>query len=659
MLGSPALQLVLNSSWDMLLRNVATPLGGLLAFYPSSSFAQNTPCQTTTVQASTPSDTNVALRSYSYCGGNLDVSVYIANVNYNKVVTLYYTDSQGVSTPLTSVALGYNSSIPDTNYEFWSANTPVYLDGITQLLNLTYQAKDIGQTYVQQLQLSVKASGNAPPAPAAIPAPYANPSGFSDDITAWLAPKSGSQADFSKTRMFLNINPDIDGAAKGTVVAARSGPSYEQQLPDYEYDWVRDSSLTMDVVRALYSASTVDSFTRKYKDAMFHYAEGRAVEQNDPSLTFAGLGEPKFYLNNTAFTGPWGRPQNDGPATAAITLIEFAYDYMKKGGSLSSVRQRIWDSNANPKVAPVLKDLLFVASNWSSPSFDLWEEEESAHFYTRLVQRRALVMGARFATLLGDATTSSKLSSAATQLTATLDQFWSPNRKLILYEYGPVLAGKNSFIDIAVILGVIHGYAGDGVYSYTNDRVLASALKISTSFLDVYGIAKTTKDSKGLPIGIPIGRYPEDVYNGVGTSPNGGNPWYLTTATMAQYLYSAASEYQTAGTLTVNNVTASFFAYYAPKSGLKIGKAYSSNTKEFASVIASLKGWGDAYIRRIKYHTPAGGNLAEEFNRNDGHAQGAADLTWSYASLLTAAFARAALSGDASYTQKIAALAYE
>jgi hypothetical protein len=57
---------------------------------------------------------------------------------------------------------------------------------------------------------------------------------------------------------------------------------------------------------------------------------------------------------------------------------------------------------------------------------------------------------------------------------------------------------------------------------------------------------------------------------------------------MAQYLYSVASEYQTAGSLTVNNITAPFFAYYAPQASLK-SKTYSSNTKEFASVIASLK----------------------------------------------------------------------
>ena len=40
---------------------------------------------------------------------------------------------------------------------------------------------------------------------------------------------------------------------------------------------------------------------------------------------------------------------------------------------------------------------------------------------------------------------------------ATLSQFWDPNREILLYEYGPVLHDKSSYIDIAVVLGVIHG----------------------------------------------------------------------------------------------------------------------------------------------------------------------------------------------------------
>lgn len=36
-----------------------------------------------------------------------------------------------------------------------------------------------------------------------------------------------------------------------------------------------------------------------------------------------GLGEPKFNVDETAFTGSWGRPQRDGPALRATALIDF------------------------------------------------------------------------------------------------------------------------------------------------------------------------------------------------------------------------------------------------------------------------------------------------------------------------------------------------
>jgi len=159
-----------------------------------------------------------------------------------------------------------------------------------------------------------------------------------------------------------------------------------------------------------------------------------------------------------------------------------------------------------------MKDLLFVANNWTAPSFDLWEEEEADHFYTRMVQRRALVLGAAFATKMGDSATASKLTAQIPAITASLSQFWDQGRNLLLYEYGPVLRGKASYKDISVVLGVIHGYAGDGVYGYTNDEVLATAYQIATSFLPIYPVAKITKDSAGLPLGIPIGCVSFSVY---------------------------------------------------------------------------------------------------------------------------------------------------
>lgn len=200
--------------------------------FPSKAYAQNTTCQTVTEQSSVPanSSTEVALQSYSYCGGSLDLSVYVANLDYDKIVTLYYTNKQNLSTALSSISLSYQSSVSGTNYELWGADTPVYIDGITELLSLTYQATDIGETYSQQLNLVVTASGAAIPSASSAPKPYASPSGLSQDITTWLEAKNGSQTSISKNRLFLNINPDIEGAVNGTVVAARSGPSYSNTV---------------------------------------------------------------------------------------------------------------------------------------------------------------------------------------------------------------------------------------------------------------------------------------------------------------------------------------------------------------------------------------------------------------------------------------------
>ena len=82
------------------------------------------------------------------------------------------------------------------------------------------------------------------------------------------------------------------------MVAARSGPSYPQKIPDYEYNWVRDESLTMDVVRMLYAAASKKKSRAQYEKILFQYAAARATEQIEPNLQ-TGLGEPKFYLNNT------------------------------------------------------------------------------------------------------------------------------------------------------------------------------------------------------------------------------------------------------------------------------------------------------------------------------------------------------------------------
>ena len=123
---------------------------------------------------------------------------------------------------------------------------------------------------------------------------------------------------------------------------------------------------------------------------------------------------------------------------------------------------------------------------------------------------------------------------------------------------------------------------------------------------------------------------------------------------MAEHFYRAISEYRTAGSITVTNTSLPFFEYYASSAKVSSASTYKASSTQFKSVISSMEGWADAFIRRIKYHAPAGGHLPEEFNRNTGFAQGAADLTWSYASLLTAAFARAQVIGNKGYVTELA-----
>jgi glucoamylase len=79
--------------------------------------------------------------------------------------------------------------------------------------------------------------------------------------------------------------------------------------PDYLYTWVRDSSLVFKVI--------VDQFTlgedTSLRDQIdnFFAAEAALQQVSNPSgtVTTGGLGEPKFNIDGTAFTGAWGRPQ--------------------------------------------------------------------------------------------------------------------------------------------------------------------------------------------------------------------------------------------------------------------------------------------------------------------------------------------------------------
>lgn len=374
--------------------------------------------------------------------------------------------------------------------------------------------------------------------------------------------------------LFNNISPK-DGNP-GAVVASPS-----RNNPNYYFHWVRDAALVTHVIVQLYQNTKEHS----YYDMILNYISFSRSNQLTPNRS-GGLGEPKFNVDGSAFNGDWGRPQNDGPALRAITLIHFAKELLSEGKE-EFVRALLYD-NGLPAQTVIKTDLEFVSHHWKEASFDLWEEVLGDHFYTRMVQRRALLDGAELARMLGDHGAADWYEKQGLALEESLFSFWDKNRKILVTTLNQSggLQGKTSDLDVAVILGVLHGYRGDGFLSPTDDRVLATAATLESAFKTLYSINGQSN------LGTAIGRYPEDHYDGYTTSSQ-GNPWVLATAALAEFYYKAGD----------------------PKKG-------------------------DAFLKRLQYHSNPDGSLSEQMNRDSGFMQGAGDLTWSYASFLTALFAK-------------------
>lgn len=90
---------------------------------------------------------------------------------------------------------------------------------------------------------------------------------------------------------------------------------------DY-YTWTRDSALTMKVLIDQFKNGDTALLTviEEYISAQAYI---QTVSNPSGSLSSGGLGEPKFNVDESAYTGAWGRPQRDGPALRATALISF------------------------------------------------------------------------------------------------------------------------------------------------------------------------------------------------------------------------------------------------------------------------------------------------------------------------------------------------
>ena len=80
-----------------------------------------------------------------------------------------------------------------------------------------------------------------------------------------------------------------------------------------------------------------------------------------------------------------------------------------------------------------------------------------------------------------------------------------------------------------------------------------------------------------------------------------------------------------------------FFRQFIPS--LSTG-SYAASTSTYSTLTTSIKNFADGFVLINAKYTPSDGGLAEQYTRAGGSPLSARDLTWSYASALSAFAAR-------------------
>jgi glucoamylase len=417
------------------------------------------------------------------------------------------------------------------------------------------------------------------------------------------------QSEVSIAGVLANIGPDgseARGVPAGIVVASPS-----RSDPDYWYTWTRDAALTYKALVERFIAGD-SSLQGKLDDYVSAQAKLQTVSNPSGSPDAGGLGEPKFNVDMTAFTGPWGRPQRDGPPLRATALILYANWLVANGGK---------DKAANNVWPVIAKDLSYTVRYWNQTGFDLWEEVNGSSFFTLSASHRALVEGAALAKTLGK--TCSGCAEAAPQVLCFVQSFWVNG---YIDSNINVNDGRKG-LDANSLLSSLHTFdpaakCTDSTFQPCSSRALANHKAVVDSFRAGYSINRGIGQGRAPA----VGRYIEDVYYN-------GNPWYLATLAAAEQLYSALYQWDRIGSITVNSVSLPFFKDLVPSTATG---TYAKGSATYNSITAAVRTYADDFVAVVQKYTPADGSLAEQFNRNTGAPLSARDLTWSYAAFLTA-----------------------
>jgi len=244
-----------------------------------------------------------------------------------------------------------------------------------------------------------------------------------------------------------------------------------------------------------------------------------------------------------------------------------------------------------------------------------------------------------------------------------MHRFWSPDKGHLV----ATLDFPRTGLDCALLLGSLHGHPSltsahsiedqiPNIYPPHSDELLLSLVHMLDDQRYRFpinsepGWQDSWYEDQNPLTGIGIGRYPEDAYDGYGTSPGGGNPWFLCTSSVAEVLYRTSSHIQQTSELTITERGLPFWGALLNSTVSdamwnldSTPGAYHPGDEVFEKALEGLRARADEFLEVVKTHTDAEGSLSEQFDRVSGYERGATDLTWSYGAFLQAVRARDAV----------------
>jgi glucoamylase len=467
--------------------------------------------------------------------------------------------------------------------------------------------------------------------------------GVQFSLEAWL----NRQESISLERLLDNISPGgkhAEHTVPGTVLASPS-----QEHPDYFYQWIRDAGITLGTLVDIYAQNATSEFSQtRLEPIMDAYVRlsSKIQKLSNPSGSFgdlSSLGEPKFNVDGTPFTGNWGRPQRDGPALRALTLIAYLRAYNASHPTLwtAETRETAYAelySAALPPSSVIKADLEYTARYWNDDGFDLWEEVNGKHFFTAMVQLRALREGAEIADAFGDHAAAKWYLAQALSIERLTKRFWSEEKGHLV----ATLDQTRNGLDCALPLGAIHGTGTlSSPFQPHSDEILVSLLYFIQDQRKRFPINSEREESGEDELaGTGLGRYPSDVYDGYTNSDRGGNPWFICTATAGEIFYHTAIHIRKVQKLSTSSRGLPFWKSLLPGLNVEANQDYSSESTEFKTALQRLQEAGDSFLNIVRVHSAGDGSLSEQFDRETGYERGARDLTWSYGAFLQASEVR-------------------